>query len=638
MLFFLFTNSAEYYSSVYKFSLSLFVCCCCLFVCLLFTGSATVVVVVVVVCLQAQPEFSPYHLAWSTPCLSHRRRPGHRCHSETHSAAAKKLNMDVAVSKLDGPERAGADGEEHQRADKCKLLHSRQPERFDPSSGESTCSDSPVFGGGGWVGFPVGFPKPPEDAWRCRPVSVEYRTPRPPPFRRSAQTQSRRSVGALNLLAAADDEAPRPRRAERRQPLAYSVEAYRRSLKNLACAGAAAVAVVAGDASKASPRLELHPGSDSTSSSSSSSSAASSSYSFSPSAYAYPAPSLLSQNAVCGTPLPVASGLGVFPGPRNTEEWEEPELIPSNPRAGVRRCNLNSTLADLGEIFHNNEGGVAGDAAASTSMAGGGKRKAVKVVEDAMNNNNNDNAINSSDSSLLSPVGSWAPPSTPSPSWASSHGAAAASSSAEKTSDVHDDKLWPGDTARSPSPPNITEASEAGKAFPAVTVTMTLQATSTSRPSSLQPRLSGGLDNSFFKTPYPVDNPRPTPSSSHFSLWANKHSARPAIPRSRSSSNNKPLSPDAPNLADAANMQLRPLRRSKTSESISRSTQNLLLQPWPMSVGSWSDVSAAGSSASLLCLQDSSLVWDNEFSASGADTAAAEANDSLSWEDDLYLK
>lgn len=220
------------------------------------------VVCSVVVCLQAQPEFSPYHLAWSTPCLSHRRRPVHRCHSETHSAA-KKLNMDVAVGKLDGPGRAGADDEEHQRADKCKLLHSRQPERFDPSSGESTCSDSPVFGGGGWVGFP----KPPEDAWRCRPVSIEYRTPRPPPLRRSAQTQSRRSVGALNLLATADDEAPRPRRAEKRQPLAYSVEAYRRSLKNLSCAGAAAVAVVAGDASKASPRLELHAGSDSTSSS-----------------------------------------------------------------------------------------------------------------------------------------------------------------------------------------------------------------------------------------------------------------------------------------------------------------------------------------------------------------------------------
>lgn len=535
------------------------------------------------------------------------------------------------MGKLDGPGRAGADHEEHQRADKCKLLHSRQPERFDPSSGESTCSDSPVFGGGGWVGFP----NPPEDAWRCRPVSVEYRTPRPPPFRRSAQTQSRRSVGALNLLAAADDEAPRPRRAERRQPLAYSVEAYRRSLKNLACAGAAAVAVVAGEASKASPRLELHPGSDSTSSSSSSPSCASSSYSLSPSANAYPASSLLSQNAVCGTPLPVASGLGVFPGPRNTEESEDPELIPSNPRAGVRRCNLNSTLADLGEIIHNNERSVAGVAAASTPMAGGGKRKAVKVVEDALNNNDDDdNAINTSDSSLLSPVGSWAPPSTPSPSWASSHGAAAASS-AEKTSDVHDDKLWPGDTARSPSPPNITEASKAGKAFPAATVTMTLQATPTSRPPSLEPRLSGELDNSFFKTPYPVDNPRPTPSSS---LRANKYSARPAIPRSRSSSNYKLLSSDALNLADAANMQLRPLRRSKTSESISRSTQNILLQPWPMSVGSWSDVSAAGSSASLLCLQDSSLVWDNEFSASGADTAAAEVNDSLAWEDDLYLK
>ena len=446
-----------------------------------------------------------------------------------------------------------------------KLACSRKLKTFD-SSGGSTCSDSSVTSG--WA-----FLKP-EDA-RCRPVSADYCTPRPP----STKTQ-RRSVGALNLLGA-DGEVPE---RERQPLLAYSVEEYRRSLKNIAV-----------DPPKASPK-KRRSGSNSSSSSSSS---------VSPLSCAnLPCP--LSESAVCRTSL---GSLSVFPVSRNNEEWLGPEQTPPNPPSEVR-SSLDNSLADLGDITGSREGN-ANDAAPSTSRADGGKRQDDEVVQDAFNNNG-DNVTNSSGSSLLSPAGSSAPPSTASPSSANSR--EAMSSSAEKTSNVYDD-LSPGDPSAQPS---ITEADETGEVHVA---TLTGQPTPTGS-SSVQPQLSSGFDN--FKPPYPVDNPMLV-SSSTCSLWTNKDAARPAIPRSRSSSS-RPLSHGT--LLDAANQPA--LRRSKTSESISHSAQNL---QQPMSVGSWSDISVAGSSASRMSLQDNSLTWDNEFSSSVRITAS----ESLIWEDDPYL-
>ena len=209
------------------------------------------------------------------------------------------------------------------------------------------------------------------------------------------------------------------------------------------------------------------------------------------------------------------------------------------------------------------------------------------------------------------------------------------SSSAEKTSDARDDlMLSPGGWSTQSSFGEAVSDSFAPQPLHAdLSLTGRQHLPEAVRASSTQGRRSGGFFDNF-KAPYPVDNtPRPKPSvtsssaissSATSSSWKKTEDAtRSALPRSRSSTN-RPLS----HYALLAASQ-RPMSRSKTSESISGAAQD---SPRLMSLGSWSDVSVAGSSASRQSLQDHSLTWDNEFTASGRGT-----NDSLTWENDPFL-
>ncbi|XP_070212661.1 uncharacterized protein [Littorina saxatilis] len=552
--------------------------------------------------VRAQAEFSPYHLAWSTPLLPHRHAAKLRRHSSNPGAstASKKLNMELDMAS-DKPDPSSLQREAESSVQTLKGLESTQAEphsssnrrRMSESSRGSKMSDSSLLRD--W-----GFLKQLADRSK-RPASVEW------DGRRPSAGSRRRSLGAWSDVSAGA-QIPGP---EGSPLLPYSVVEYRRSLKNI---------IQAEDV----PRIVLEP-------------------SKTPEAEAE-SPSLpLSSPRSYLSPL--QSGFAVYNSPRidiawyaenrHCQEWDDQDHTPQNRH---RECGIGLRQCSVIKENDNNT------AVLETNTQ---DHTAVGRTYDTLNNNKSDIVV--VDTIISSPhinaVPTFVPFSSPSLSYT---GSSEVTSPSGKSTDVSPEFMSTKDSSASSS--NISETRGtftdpdsgmspgrqpssdgtkcAGSSYEVFTPEYRrgMEAGSVhlfnsdgtpstaSSPSSKPRQMSSDL--STFKTPFPVDNLRPNPSASRRTPTG---VPRPIIPRSRSSVN-KPLSQQG--LHEESQP---PLRRSRTSDSVSSST--------PINVGSLSDVSVVGFCASRLSLQNNSMFWDDEFSA----PAPRGENDSLAWEDDPFL-
>ena len=498
--------------------------------------------------LQAQADFSPYHIAWGTPSIPPNffLPPQHPRSSST----AKKLNMDTVDRATDSRTRA-------QR----EQPRSKTDEPDVPQSSEGSTIGDPC------VPRDWGFLKPGDVSGR--PISAEYRTPQA-----SFKGRQRRSVGVV-LGAEAE--------AQERQPLlAYTVAEYRKSLKDIASATNTpfSTATYESRSPTKTPKVSASH--------------------LSQSSCCYHL-SMQSQSADNRVPLvnlgtSIVPEKGVATGKTcRTHQFED-------------HLGSDSTLAGFGDLLHSS------DPALSPETEG--RRQHMKnASEDVLNNNSN--FVNSGESSNHSCEESSPLPSDISspPPCTDSFDTDVLSSEATPSSESM------GNTGDDMSPevnaPSV-EAERRGRLLKQENTRTEQYVVSVWNRSSSPTRQNHPASDNF-KVPFPVDPVKPKCSAGIMTQTSD--TARMLLPRSKSSSH-KPLAQHC--LVEA---RLPKLRRSRTSESISSKSQ---AQQQLMSVGSLTDVSVAGSSASRM-----SLAWDHEFTASGHSRCT---NDSLTWEDDPYLQ
>ncbi|KAL8559170.1 hypothetical protein ACOMHN_048417 [Nucella lapillus] len=513
--------------------------------------------------VKAQAEFSPYHIAWSTPLF-----PPHPSLQRRHShkvPAAKKLNMDVAFAKP-------CDKLPENSPDKAKSANFLKTAKEDDSHVSEESEDMETSGSSGW-----GLLKP-QDVW-CRPATAEYRTPRPVFSREKYRS----------LLTVNED-------LEEQQPLfPYSVAQYRQSLKD----------IVAGSVSEHLYSSVCYP------------------QSFHSSNFA--CKSFVNESGACRSVSEVSTvGSG-------SHDEDTPQNLPSS----SVNSTIDITIASWSENTHSQNGDW-NCSAVSASWPNGDSHSS----EDALNNNGGGEPMSGKETSH-----STAPPPVQSPQMLfpntsptcvplveADYLAASVMPSSLERPVQSPQMLFPN---TSPTCVPLVEADYlAASVMPSSSERAAYRWNTSPQQLCSEPGMKCRVaDNNDFPRPPPqrrstLSRPK-SPSKQRLEVLDNfkvpypVSSASFRIPRSKSSTS-RPLAYGT--LLEPGQSQM---RKSKTSDSISSSTVD---QQHPMSLGSWSDLSAAGSSASRMSLQEPSLTWDNEFTASGRGH-----DDSLAWEDDPCL-